>query len=251
MYEMYGIPKDTTTIYETWRACLHPEDQIHAEKLLQDSVITQTTYDTEFRVILKNGDIRYIKADSDIEQNAQGNAVVVTGTNIDITKQKEAMHRLALEKDKLSNILLATNVGIFEWDMQLDRLECNEIWANMLGYQLSELIPITADVWIKLAHPDDAKRVMQLKEYSFTKEDSFYDSEFRMLHKNGQWIWVHVIGKVTMWSNSNTPTLMFGTQQEITIRKNLEEKVYYQANYDSLTGLASRRLAEERLKLTF
>jgi diguanylate cyclase (GGDEF)-like protein/PAS domain S-box-containing protein len=120
----------------------------------------------------------------------------------------------------------------------------------MLGYQLSELRPISSDIWIKLAHPEDSKIVMQLKEHPFTKENPFYDSEFRMLHKNGQWIWVHVIGKVTMWSDGNLPSLMFGTQQEITLRKNLEKKVYYQANFDSLTGLASRTLAEERLKLT-
>ncbi|MDP3334775.1 MAG: PAS domain S-box protein, partial [Methylococcaceae bacterium] len=97
-----------------------------------------------------------------------------------------------------------------------------EYWANIIGYELSELEPISIETWMKFVHPDDAKVSGELLEKHFSGELAYYECEARMRHKDGRWIWVLDRGKVTAWTPDGKPLLMSGTHQEITDRKQAE-----------------------------
>ena len=55
----------------------------------------------------------------------------------------------------MSLIIESTHAGIWEWDLENDETILNERWANMIGYTLAELQPVTVDLWTTLSHPDD------------------------------------------------------------------------------------------------
>jgi len=154
-----------------------------------------------------------------------------------IIQQKQATELLAAERQRLAYILEGTNVGTWEWNVQSGEVTFNERWANMLGYTLDEISPVSIDTWLKFAHPDDLKISGNLLEKNFNGELDYYECEARMLHKNGSWIWVLDRGKVVSWTDESAPLLMCGTHQEITERKEYEKKIRHLANHDSLTGL--------------
>lgn len=166
-----------------------------------------------------------------------------------IIQQKQATRLLTAERQRLAYILEGTNVGTWEWNVESGEVTFNERWANMLGYTLDEISPVSIDTWLKFAHQDDLKISGDLLEKNFNGELDYYECEARMLHKDGSWIWVLDRGKVVSRTDEGAPLLMCGTHQEITKRKQYEEKIRHLANHDSLTGLPNLRVATDRLAM--
>ncbi len=152
-----------------------------------------------------------------------GKTVSITGALTDVTKRKEAEEQIKSQHERLFNIIEGTNVGTWEWNVQTGDTVFNEKWANIIGYTLQEISPVSIDTWVKYAHPDDLIESNTLLEKHFKGELDYYHFESRMKHKNGDWVWVLDRGKVVSWTADGKPLWMFGTHQEITNRKYIEE----------------------------
>jgi diguanylate cyclase (GGDEF)-like protein/PAS domain S-box-containing protein len=161
--------------------------------------------------------------------------------NTMIEAVKGSRESLKTERTRLVNVLEGTHVGTWEWNIQTGETLFNERWAEILGYTLAELAPISIDTWMKLAHPDDLQQSGALLKRHFSGELPYYETEARMRHKRGHWVWVLDRGKVATWTPEGKPLMMFGTHQEISERKALEQALLLQARTDHLTGLANRR----------
>jgi diguanylate cyclase (GGDEF)-like protein/PAS domain S-box-containing protein len=165
-----------------------------------------------------------------------------------------AANHLRTERQRLNSILEGTRSGTWEWNVQTGEVVFNDYWANIIGYEHSELEPVSIETWLQFLHPDDAKLSGEILEKHFSGELAYYECEVRMQHKNGLWIWVLDRGKVTTWTPDGKPLLMFGTHQEITERKKNEDelriaadKIKQLAFYDQLTQLPNRRLLLDRI----
>jgi len=77
-----------------------------------------------------------------------------------------------------------------------------------------------------------------LLERHFTGELPYYDYECRMKHKDGHWVEVHDRGKVVTWTPDGKPLMMFGTHQDITLRKQMEAKTSHIQKVESLGRMA-------------
>ena len=153
---------------------------------------------------------------------------------------------------RIESILKGTNVGSWEWNVQTGETVFNERWADIIGYTLEEISPISIDTWIKIAHPDDLQNSNKQLEKHFNGELDYYEYESRMRHKDGHWVWVLDRGRVFSWTEDNKPLMMFGTHQDITHRKQTElalrkseERLQLLAKTDGLTGLLNRSGWEE------
>ena len=62
--------------------------------------------------------------------------------------------RLAEEKARLEGVLEGTQAGTWEWNVQTGETVFNERWAEIIGYTLKELVPVSIDTWISNTHPD-------------------------------------------------------------------------------------------------
>ncbi|MGS0528465.1 PAS domain-containing protein [Zobellia nedashkovskayae] len=128
----------------------------------------------------------------------------------------------ASESDRLENIIKATQVGTWEWDLSTDMVTINEQWASMLGYTIDELQPITSKSIHKMVFPEDIPSVNKMNAACFEKRADFYVGDFRFLHKKGHAVWIHDRGQVISWSKEGQPLLMVGTHTDITKQKENE-----------------------------
>ena len=124
---------------------------------------------------------------------------------------------------RLESIIEGTHVGTWEWNVQTGKAVFNEVWAEIIGYTLNELAPISIKTWETFAHPDDQKQSAELLELHFSGKLPYYDYEFRMKHKEGHWVWVHDRGRLITRTDDGKPLMMFGTHTDITERKQIEE----------------------------
>jgi PAS domain S-box-containing protein len=140
---------------------------------------------------------------------------------------------LQMERTRLQNILMGTNVGTWEWNVQTGETVFNERWAEIVGYTLAELQPVSIDTWLKFAHPDDLKVSGERLEAHFSGQIGYYECESRMRHKEGHWVWVLDRGRVSTWTAEGKPLWMAGTHWDITERKQAEHTLQKQS--DALT----------------
>lgn len=151
---------------------------------------------------------------------------------------EETKENLQEEKTRLHNIIEATRVGTFEWNVQTSEVRINSRWAEIVGYTLEELQPVNMDTWYKLVHPDDVAHSDAALKDCFDKKTEFYDIEIRMIHKEGHEVWINDRGRVVKWSEDGVPLLMSGTHTDITERKNTE--IQFKTLNDNIPGVVFR-----------
>ena len=226
-YTMLGYePGELPMNLETWMNLLHPEDSKTVLPKVQQYVAKGKPYEVEFRLLCKDGTWKWIAGKgkgymSDSDKKPER----AVGVHVDITPQKNAEEIIEQERQRLSDIIEGTNVGTWEWNVQTNETVFNERWAEMIGYTLEELSPISIDTWIKFTHPDDLEKCKDLLEKHFNGEMDYYDAELRMKHKNGSWVWIQDRGKVFSWTDDGKPLMMMGTHQDITRTKRIEEQL--------------------------
>lgn len=143
----------------------------------------------------------------------------------DINHRKLAEEALAVEKRRLSDIISGTNVGTWEWNVQTGELLVNERWAEIFGYSLNEISPVTIDTWNGFVHPVEFACLEKRLQEHFSGELEYYVFEVRVKHRNGDWIWVLDSGKVATLTSDGKPLLMSGTLIDVTSRKEAEIKL--------------------------
>ena len=160
-----------------------------------------------------------------LERAADGHPLQMSGTHIDISDQKQQEFEISEQRRRLDYILTGTNVGTWEWNVQTGAVVFNSRWAEMIGYRMAELEPISINTWMSFVHPDDLKVSGELLEKHFAGEQPFYECEARMRHKNGHWVWVLDRGRVASRTEDGKPLLISGTHQDITERKEAEQRL--------------------------
>ncbi|MDA3791936.1 MAG: PAS domain-containing protein, partial [Desulfobacula sp.] len=141
----------------------------------------------------------------------------------DVRKQVE--DALQISEERLDLAIKGARIGLWDWNVQTGAIVFNERWANIVGYTLEELSPISINTWIDLCHPDDLEKSSKLLEEHFAGKTDYYICEARMRHKEGHWVWVIDRGKVFEWNKDRKPLRATGTHIDISENKQTEEEI--------------------------
>ena len=150
-------------------------------------------------------------------------------------------------EDRWKFALEGAGDGVWDWDMQTDKVFRSVRWREIYGYVDNELGE-TAGEGRKLVHPDDlAHMIEDTQAYLEGKRDT-YTSEFRIRCKDGTWKWTLSRGMVISRDTDGKPLRMIGTHTDISERKNAEAQVFRLAHYDQVTNLPNRILFLDRFE---
>ncbi len=130
-----------------------------------------------------------------------------------------------LTEQRLSRILEGTRAGTWEWHVPSGELHLNERWASMLGYNLTELAPISIATWRQLCHPADLIKATDLFDLHFAGKTGDYDCELRMRHKDGHWVWVLARGGLISCGAEGRVEWIAGTHLDISESKRVLQQM--------------------------
>ncbi len=136
--------------------------------------------------------------------------------------QRQTKKELSEKQNRLKEIILATQVGTWEWDILTGETTINDRWAQIVGYSRDEISPLLEKDWKSMVHTHDLLVSRGQVEKIFSRELEYYECELRLLHKSGEWVWVTGRGKAVLWDENDRPLRMSGTLTDITSRKNTE-----------------------------
>jgi PAS domain S-box-containing protein len=138
---------------------------------------------------------------------------------------KENQKALQQQSRRLLDIIEATEVATWEWNVQTGEIRVNDRWAEMLGYTKAELKPLNIDTWYRVVHPEDRGKSDEELQACMDGDLAFYDIECRLVHKDGHVVWVNDRGKVIERSTDGQVLWMAGTHTDITERKENEAQL--------------------------
>ncbi|TAE59697.1 MAG: PAS domain S-box protein [Nostocales cyanobacterium] len=116
-----------------------------------------------------------------------------------------------------------SNDGLWDWNLETNEVFFSNRWKEMLGYTESE-IPNHFQEWKQRLHPDDSDRVLTTFRQYFEGQLSTYEQEYRLQHRNGNYLWVLCRG-ILLRDVWNKPYRMAGSHTDITRRKQAEEEL--------------------------
>jgi PAS domain S-box-containing protein len=101
MYRIFGLErKEFKPTYEKYLSTVHKEDRELVHRVNRESVLGKTGYDIKHRILLPNGDIKYVQQKSKTDYDPQGYPLKVVGTIHDIDKMKLAEEKLLKNREK-------------------------------------------------------------------------------------------------------------------------------------------------------
>ncbi|MCR9137366.1 MAG: EAL domain-containing protein [Alphaproteobacteria bacterium] len=102
MRELYDLPPDIETPnVDVWSSTLHPDDAQRALDEFDEALQSRGQYQSNFRVILRNGDIRHIRAKAAVHN--VGNAPRIIGLNWDVTADVKLHDALTQAKSQMEH----------------------------------------------------------------------------------------------------------------------------------------------------
>ncbi|MDD4615495.1 MAG: PAS domain-containing protein, partial [Caldisericia bacterium] len=162
--------------------------------------------------------VSYIKEES--EGILYGMSLAENLTEIETAKQN-----VELIKKQFEYALEGSRAGSWDWYIDIDQLYVNNRWLEIFGFQEHQIATLgyasKMDFWGSRIHPKDAAFYKSELKNHLSKKTDYYRCEYRVLHKNGTWIWIEDRGKITQTSALGKPSRMSGTIQDISYQHDI------------------------------
>jgi len=163
----------------------------------------------------------------------------------DISARKEAQEILRQSEERYILAVRGANDGLWDWDMIKEQIYFSPRWKAMLGYEENEIGNSYME-WFDRIHTEEKDKVAMALSMHLNGHSPYFESEHRMLHRDGVYRWMLVRG-LAVRDSAGIAYRMAGSQTDITARKNAEEQLVHDAFHDMLTGLPNRALFIDRL----
>ncbi len=230
----------------SYESIVHPSDQQHVRENIERALRDNTAFNLEYRLLHADGSVKWVWERGNALPEVDGQPRMIQGFIQDITQRHLHEKALSEAEHRYRSIFENANEGIFQTTADGHYLEVNPALAAIYGYQSpTELIKALDNIAAQLyVDPDRRQEFIDL----FERNQTVVNFESQVFRKDRTIIWIsenaHVVhdadGKVLYYE---------GTVEDITARKNYEQRIAHQATHDVLTGLPNRALLAERIEL--
>ncbi len=194
IYRMLGYePNSFDAVIENYTNHIHPDDLDRMLEIAKQLKTAEILGPNSYRVIRKDGDVRYFRGISKVVKNLSGERVMI-GITSDVTEeyynqiQLEHKNIELEEKNKILFIANETskeaekigNYGFWKWNVDKNEFEFSDNIFRMFGIDKERFNPLV-DSFIPSVHPEDKEFVMQYLEKFRNKEKNVAPYQHRII----------------------------------------------------------------------
>lgn len=250
-YEIFDVDPETNPVtYDIFLSRVHPGDLKKVNEEFDASVRERRDFRLIFRVVWRDGGVRWTKSDGRIYYNAEDKPSRMIGTNIDITDR--VLSEQALKKSENEFRALADSMPQIVWTANREgRIEYfNERFFNYTDIPFEEA---KGSGWEKIIHPDDIPGVRARWREALESERP-YEMEYRIRRNDGEYRW-HLgrsvpirddHGRILKWHGTNTEIhdyklLIYALEEE----QRLRDRFTNMLTHDLKNPLSAAKLSAE------
>jgi diguanylate cyclase (GGDEF)-like protein/PAS domain S-box-containing protein len=239
-YEFSGLPLGSA-LGGQWSNAVHPDDKDQAWAKTRHSLATGEPYEVKYRLRHHSGEYRWALVRAVPLRNEQGEIERWLGTCTDIHEAKQTEVALAESEERYRALIQASTAMV--WRAAPDG-------SILTGWGWEEFSAQAAEEyqghgWLNAVHPDDRERVVAVWQ-ELREQGRSGEVEYRVLTRDGEYRWVVARG-VPLKADDGSVREWVGTITDIHDEKQAEERLWWLANHDPLTGLPNRTLFQARL----
>ena len=222
MYRIWGVEHQATPPLEEALERVHPDDRGTADTNIKRAMVeTEAFHSRPIRLLLPDGSVRHISGRMGSERNGDGEVTAIYGALIDVThlrlsdaalRASETRYRLLA--DHSSDIILRVDLT--------DTILYISPSCRSLGWEPDELIGRKR---YDLTHPDDMPRLSRIRaDLVMGIGSTRADREYRMMAKDGSWVWVEGSPSIVRDEN-NIPIELVSQLRDVTERRAFEDEL--------------------------
>ena len=180
MLKLYGFDKDNFEgAYETWQKGVHPDDLERTDREVKQAIRGEKEFDTDFRILWPNNEVRYLKANAQVIRDESGKAIRMIGVNFDITEQKKAQEALKKSELLFSQMFEQSIVSTQLLDLKGNTIRVNSTFCKLFGVTKEDMMhyKIFEDDAIK-----ESDAYLPLKDVFENKNANRWNNKFNIAH---------------------------------------------------------------------
>lgn len=174
----------------------------------------------------------------------------------ELSDMQKAFNKLIKDRNeaelsqKLSaEVFNSINEGVIILNYKMEVEAVNPAFSRITGYSFDEV----KDRHYSILHVEENNQLFHTNIENELKKNGIWEGESNSIRKNGE-IYSELSSISIIKDKDNNISKYLKVFRDITLRKANEEKIFYQANYDELTGLPNRNngmsILEHELKVT-
>lgn len=240
--QMSGLTAEQATGLP-WMQFVHPDER---EQVLQDwrtTVEQESGFVADHRLRGPSGRVAWLSTHIVPLRDRASRIVSYLGVNVDIAGFKRTEEILRASETRFRGYFELSLVGVALTGPDKRWWEVNDRLCEILGYRREQLLRLS---WAEQTHPDDLDVDIAQFERVMARRIDGYSLDKRFLRPDGVLVYASVSTRCVRRSNGMVDHFVT-VVQDITERKQAEERIQKLAHHDALTGLPNRELLIDRL----
>lgn len=226
-----------------WIQALHPDDRESVLQTWREAIQNSAEFVAEHRFRTPSGRVKWLNTRATPLLDRAGRITGYLGVNADIADLKQTEETLRASEARFRSYFELPLIGIALTGADKRWWEVNDRLCEMLGYRRAQLLSMT---WVELTHPDDLGIDVMQFERVIGRRIEGYSVDKRFIRQDGALLYAEVSTRCVRRANGAVDYFVM-VAQDITERKEAEERIQHLAHYDVLTGLPNRALLGDRL----
>lgn len=250
LFRIFGLdPKQGEPSYEELIRLYHRDSRKKFQLLIARAIATGEAYETELKIVLPHGEIRYIEAKGEAVLDRQGRVKSLFGTAQDISDRKISEAALRDSEERFRQ--LAEHIReIFYLQDAIDgrMLYISPAYEQVWGRRCAELYA-NQNLWIESVVEADSDRVKNLLSIDDGKPNQI-EAEYRIQRPDGSIRWIRSRA-FPIYNERGKVYRLAGIAEDITDRKHGEaverqliESLRQQAELQRLVGAITQRIRQ-------